>query len=253
MAQLSSVISYLNSLLRPELFRDSAYNGLQVESNSRDVRKVAVAVDAGLSIIEKAVSEKADLLIVHHGLLWGQTMPVTGVFAKKVELLQRNNCSLYASHLPLDAHAEVGNGFELGRFLGLEELQGFFEYQGSVIGAHGRFRRPIPLAELVERTKALVGAPAPLVLGFGKQSVQTVGIVTGSGSSAVSAAAQAGLDCYVSGEPKHEVYHLAKELKLSAVFAGHYATETFGVRALAKRLEKDFDLQSVFVDETSGI
>lgn len=252
MVKLSSVTSFLNSLLCPERFKDVAFNGLQVESGSAEVKKVAVAVDSGLSVIEKAVAAKADLLIVHHGLFWGGSLPIVGPMAKKVELLQSNKCSLYASHLPLDAHTEVGNGYELARFFGLSNLEGFCEYSGSLIGARGTCE-PRSVDSFVAQARTMLGAKEPLVLPFGKSSVRSVGIVTGSGAFGVKAAAEAGLDLYISGEPKHEVYHLAKEIQVSAIFAGHYATETFGVRALARRLEKDFDLETVFIDETSGI
>ncbi len=228
-------------------------NGIQVESGQTSIEKVAVAVDAGESIIERAVGEKAQLLIVHHGLFWGSPTSITGALARKVANLIRGGCSLYASHLPLDAHAEVGNGFELARHLGLSDLQGFCEYSGSLIGAQGRLPAPRTVLEVAALLAKLPGARAPLVLEHGKSKVQSVGIVTGSGAFGVSAAAQAGLDCYVSGEPKHEVYHLSKELKISCVFAGHYATETFGVRAVGRKLQGEFGLNVVFLDETSGI
>lgn len=252
MHKLDSILNSLNALLSPERFKDVALNGLQVESAATVVQKVAVAVDSGLSVIERAVAERANLLIVHHGLFWGSAQAIVGPLAKKIELLQRGNCSLYASHLPLDAHADVGNGAELGRFLGLEKLEGFCEYSGSLIGARGTCE-PRTLDSFVAQLKNLLGAKDPLILPFGKPSIRSVGIVTGSGAFGVKAAAEAGLDLYVSGEPKHEVYHLAKELQINAIFAGHYATETFGVRALARRLEKDFDVATVFIDETSGI
>lgn len=253
MAQLTSIVRYLNELLTPSRYDDVALNGLQVESPSSEVTKVAVAVDSGLSVVEKAAQAGAGLLLVHHGLFWGKAEPITGAMGKKIAALLQGGCSLYASHLPLDAHREVGNGYELARFLGLTDLMDFCEYHGTPIGARGRFAAPTTLENVVHTLSALSGAPKPLVLPFGKDSISSVGIVTGSGAFGVRQAAEAGLDLYVSGEPKHEVYHATKELGINAIFAGHYATETFGVRALARKLEKDFDLSTVFIDETSGI
>ncbi|MBN8549146.1 MAG: Nif3-like dinuclear metal center hexameric protein [Deltaproteobacteria bacterium] len=252
MVKLSAITGYLNNLLSPQLFKDVAMNGLQVEGGSGEVSKVAVAVDSGLSIIEKAAACGAKLLLVHHGLFWGSPLPITGTLGRKVEILQKAGCSLYASHLPLDAHLQVGNGAELGRFLGLSNLEGFCEYSGSLIGARGECEGR-SLDSFVAQAKSLIGGKEPLVLPFGNSTIRTVGIVTGSGAFGVKAAAEAGLDLYFSGEPKHEVYHLTKELRINAIFAGHYATETFGVRALARCLEKEFNLQTVFIDETSGI
>lgn len=253
MAQLNSIISCLDSLLTPSQFADSAFNGLQVDGGESDIRLVAYAVDAGLSVIESAVKAEADLLIVHHGLMWGAQQAVVGPYGKKVELLIRHRCSLYASHLPLDAHREVGNGFELARFIGLENLEPFCQYKGQMIGAKGMVPRGQPLERFVELARSIPGAPNPVVLPFGKKEIQRVGIVTGSGSFALQSAAEDGLDLLLSGEAKQEAYHLAKELKINAIFAGHYATETFGVSALARRLQKDFDVKTIFIDEPTGI
>ena len=253
MAQLHSIIEYLDSLLEPQSFNDVALNGLQLESSAKDVRKVAVAVDSGTSVIKAAIAQEAQLLIVHHGLFWGSVQALTGSFGKKIDQLFSGDCSLYAAHLPLDAHREVGNAFELGRFLSLDLLESFFEYRGTRIGARGKLAKARSIDYFIERTKEMPGAKQPLVLPFGPQQIKTVGILTGSGSSAIMEAAGAKLDLLVTGEPKQEAYHLAQELKLNVLFAGHYATETFGVRALGQRLKKDFDIDYVFIDEPTGI
>lgn len=254
MAQLATVVRYLDSLLQPALFKaDSALNGLQVEARPSEVKKVAVAVDAGLSVIEKAVAQEADLLIVHHGLFWGACVPITGTLSQKLELLLSRRCALYASHLPLDSHPEVGNGFELARLVGLSALEPFCQYKGVTIGARGRMPAPVPLQHFIDRCATLPGAITPLVLPFGAGMITRVGVATGSAAMAVPIAAEEGLDLLISGEPKQEVYHIARELKINALFCGHYATETVGVRALAHRLERDLDLSTVFIDEPTGI
>ncbi|MBX7138594.1 MAG: Nif3-like dinuclear metal center hexameric protein [Oligoflexia bacterium] len=253
MAQLNSIVAYLDNLLRNSEFQDDSLNGLQVESPRSDIRKVALAVDAGLSVIEDAIAQDANLLIVHHGLLWGKEQPISGIFGRKIELLLRSRCSLYASHLPLDAHPEVGNGFELGRFFGVQELRPFFEYKGSPVGACGRMARPTDLDHFLTKSSEMIGAINPLVLPFGHNTIETVGIVTGSGGMALDACAAQRFDLFISGESKQEVYHKAKEQKINALFAGHYATETFGVAALGRRLAQDFDVETVFIDEPTGI
>lgn len=252
MTQLASVLSYLDALLESNRFTDSGLNGLQVESGRGDVRRVAVAVDAGLSVIERAVAAQADLLIVHHGVFWGEVHPITGAFARKVELLLRNHCSLYASHLPLDAHREVGNNFELARFYGLERLEPWYEHRGQVIGVRG-VAGGRSLETFVTRSGELIGGRPPLVLPFGRAQIHQVGIISGGGSFALAAAARERFDLFISGEPKQAAYHEAHELGINALFAGHYATETFGVRALAARLQRDFEVETLFIDEPTGI
>lgn len=252
MAQLSSIAQYLDSLLQTKSYQDHSLNGIQVEASGNAVKRVAFAVDAGMSIVQKAIAAEAQLLVVHHGILWGTPLPISGAFGRKVEQLLRHGCSLYASHLPLDGHPEVGNAFELGRFLGLEKLEGFCPLGGMMIGARGTLRTPLAL-DAVAQKLAVLSPKAPLTLPFGKRDIRRVGIVTGSGSSALPLVASEGLDLLVSGEAKQESYHLAKDLEVSAIFAGHYATETFGVRALERRLKKDFDIQTLFIDEDTGI
>ncbi len=256
MVKLHSITTYLNSLLEPSAYKDAAYNGLQVEAANENIAKVGVAVDAASSIFEQAAEKDCDLLIVHHGLFWGgHLQPITGRLGSKIRYLLDKNISLYASHLPLDANKEVGNGYELARLLNLEKLEPFCEYEGKLIGVKGQFPSPLTLEEIVELSAALPGrAQTPDTLfAFGPERMTSVGVVTGSGSFAIEACANEGLDLLISGEPKHEAYHLTKELGKNALFLGHYATETTGVRAIAKRLERDFDVQTVFLDEPTGV
>ena len=235
------------------MYEDASVNGLQVEASESDIKVVALAVDSGQSVIEKACSAEADLLIVHHGLLWGACEPVAGRYGKKIATLLSKKCSLYASHIPLDAHSEVGNNFEMARFFGLTDIQPYFTYRGKLIGAKGKLAKSANLDYFVERATTMVGKITPTILPFGKQRIESVGMVTGGGVGHLEEAAEAGLDLYITGEPKQSAYHLARELQINALFAGHYATETFGVRAVGRKLEKDLDLKIVFIDEPTGI
>ncbi len=253
MASLNAVVSYLDSLLQTQAYSgDSSQNGLQVEALHQEIRKIAFAVDSGLSIIEEAVRLEADLLIVHHGLFWKTPITITGILSKKIDLLLGADCSLYCSHLPLDGHLEVGNAAELARLFELEEITQFCEYDRMYCGAKGLFKKPRTL-EYFQKKCSLFTNKSPLVLPFGKNEISRVGIVTGSGAFALDTCVKERLDCLISGEPKQAAYHHAKELHMNALFAGHYATETFGVKALAKRLMKDFDITTHFIDEDTGI
>lgn len=251
---LANLTKSLNELLRVQDYSDFAFNGLQVESGKTRIGRIAFAVDCGMSIIEKAVNEKADLLIVHHGLLWGnESRPITGIFGEKIRLLIKKQCSLYAAHLPLDGHPVHGNGACLARFLGLENIVPYFEYKGMPIGARGNFPRPLSLEKIVEKAAAITGAIDPFLLPFGKKEVKNVGIVTGSGSEVISSCKTSGIDLLISGESKQSAYHEAKEYEINALFVGHYGSETFGVRSLQQKLEKEHNISTVFIDEPTGI
>ena len=235
------------------MFKDVSLNGLQVDSGRATISKVVIAVDSGLSVIQKAVQEEADLLIVHHGLFWSEAQALIGPFGDKIRTLFEGKCSLYASHLPLDAHHDVGNNFELARFFELDRIQPFGDYKGQFIGAEGMTKTPSTLQNFVDRCRAMPGAITPLVLPFGPSKIEKVAFLSGSGVSAMREAGEKGIDLFISGEPKQEAYHIAKELNLNAIFAGHYATETFGVKALARVIEKDFEIKTSFIDEPTGI
>lgn len=253
MAQLSSIIQFLDSLLQNNIYKDSAFNGLQVESGNNEIRTIGFAVDSGLSVLETAAKLGCQLLVVHHGLVWDKPQALIGPYAKKIELLFRSRCSLYASHLPLDGNKEVGNAFEFARFLSLEKIESYFDYNGQTIGARGILSKSKNLEYFEKLCRQIDGCCSILSLGFGKTEISKVAIVTGSGSFAITQSAKDGIDLFISGEPKQSVYHEAKELNINAIFAGHYASETFGVKAIMKRLSKDFDVKCEFICEPTGI
>jgi dinuclear metal center YbgI/SA1388 family protein len=253
MATISALTAHLDTLLNNAAFQDSSRNGVQVDGGDRETTRVAVAVDAGLAVIERAIAAGAHLLIVHHGILWGVEQPISGPFGRKVSALIRAGVTLYASHLPLDAHPEVGNNAELARAIELTDLAPYMPYKGACIGVRGRCESPRPLDWFVARAGTLSGARSSLTLPFGPPTIRTVGVVTGSGSLALEESARLGLDLLVTGEPKQSAYHEAKELGINVLFAGHYATETFGVRALGERLRGAFGIEPLFIDEPTGI
>ncbi len=250
--RLKTVITFLDETLKITDFpRDSSLNGLQVEA-CRTVRRAALAVDVCEKSIKRAARIGADLLIVHHGLFWGKMEPITGVSAVRVGLLFENSISLYAAHLPLDSHPEIGNNAQLARMLGIDGPEPFGRYRGTEIGMCGMLPRSIAPGGLANKLKGMLGAPVR-VFGFGSARIARVGIVSGGGASLAEEAARKGLDALITGETSHGAYHIAREAGINLLCAGHYATETLGVRALGKLLRRESGLETRFIDIPTGL
>ncbi len=242
--------TYLDEYLAIADWPDKSLNGLQVEGVG-EVRTVALATDAALATFCMAADAGADFLIVHHGLFWGSAVPVTGPHRERLAALFDAGISLYAAHLPLDGHAEVGNNAVLARLLGLTDRRPFGRYGERWIGVEGRPPGPCDRAGLAARIEALLGV-RPDVLAFGGEIVQRVAIVSGAAADLVPEAAAAGVDAFVTGETSHIAWHAARERDLNVFFAGHYATETLGVRALGDVLSERFGVETVFLDAPTG-
>jgi len=227
----------------------NAMNGLQVEGKT-DIVRIGAAVDASERTIKEAVLRGVDLLLVHHGLFWDGLGPLTGPRFRKIAALVRGEIALFSLHLPLDAHQELGNNVLLLKELGLEPMEPFGSFMGASVGwwaSAGAARD-----ELVGRLERAVGGSVRLIPG-GPEKVGRVGVLTGAGSSALHEAVEAGVDTVVTGEAPHHAYHDAMELEVNLVLGGHYATEVFGVRALAKRLAEEFDLEWEFLHFPTGL
>jgi dinuclear metal center YbgI/SA1388 family protein len=251
--KLESLLQYLDAYLGVSAHPDypQALNGLQV-GGPEEVSQIVAAVDASEASILEAVDRGADLMIVHHGLFWGGLRPMTGRLLRRVQPLIAGEVALYASHLPLDSHAEVGNNALLGRALGLTFEGRFDPYQGLDVGWHGRFVAAVDSAELVTRAETAVGGRVRIVPG-GPSRVERVGVVTGAGADALEEASRLGLDALVTGECSHHHYFDAMELGVHLVLGGHYATETLGVKALAAHVADRFGLTWDFVDRPTGL
>lgn len=252
--KLESLLQYLDAYLDLEAHPDypQALNGLQVDGPG-DVDRVVAAVDASEATIRAAAETGADLLLVHHGLFWDGLRPVTGRRYRRLRPLLEHGIALYAAHLPLDSHAEVGNCAVLGRALGLELRGRFAPYQGREIGWWGTLATSVDAAALRERVSAAVGGgPVHLIAG-GPERVERVGVVTGGGGSFIHDAASLGLHALVTGEGSHHHHFDAMEEGVHVLLAGHYATETFGVRALAAHLGERFGLEWEFLDLPTGL
>ncbi len=249
--KLQDLVSYLDDYLRVREVQDSelAFNGLQVESG-RDVTQFAVAVDACQSVIDEAVKRRAELLIVHHGLLWDGPQPFTGRAFRRIATLMRNEIAVYSAHLPLDLHPDVGNNAVLARLLGIPVTGWWGEYKGAPIGTFGDC--DVSRDELTARIRKVLGAE-PKLLACGPERARRVGIVTGAGGSMIAEAKAAGIDTFITGEAKHHAYFDAEDLGVNVVLAGHYATETVGIRALAEHLAARFGLPWSFIDHPTGL
>lgn len=248
---LARIVAYLDTYLDIDGVEDASLNGLQVEACD-SVARVGVAVDAAAATIEAAVAERCDLLLVHHGLLFGGPQRITGTLADSVGRCFRAGISVYGAHLPLDLHAEVGNNVLLARSLGAEPATTFGDHGGVDIGTLARWPEPRPLAE-VAGALAAAGCDDQVMWAFGPDPVETAAVVTGSGCSLLRDAIAEGADLFITGEPRHSAYHTAREARINCLFAGHYATEVLGVRAVARRLAEEFDIETVWIDHPTGV
>ncbi len=250
-ASLAVIGKYCDWLLRPSEFWDyeGAVNGLQVENNG-SVRRIAAAVDASLATIQMAADAKADLLLVHHGLFWGPTHPWTGARYRLLRALLENNVAVYSSHLPLDAHPRLGNNALLCVALGLKNLKPFFMDHNQHLGLQARTR--VSRANLTSALRVATGAE-PRLLPGGPEICRKIGVVTGGAGSDLKQAAMEGVDTFVTGEGPHWTFALAEELGVNVLYGGHYATETFGVKALGAELARKFRVPFVFLDHPSGL
>ena len=249
--RLSDLTQYLDQYLSTTTIGDypNALNGLQV-ANRSDIKKIAAAVDVCAATVRMATEAQAQLLLVHHGLFWTGPRALVGPQYDRVAGLLSADIALYSSHLPLDLHTEVGNNPVLARKLGVAIKGGFGELHGSTIGVWGETDGT--REEFVSRVGKLLGV-TPKSLPFGPARVQRIGIVTGAGGSLIGQAAALGLDTFLTGEGVHHSFFDAEELKVNVIYAGHYATETVGVRALADHLASKFGITAVFLDHPTGM
>jgi dinuclear metal center YbgI/SA1388 family protein len=257
MARLATLVSYLEDTLDVPGIPDypNALNGLQLE-NAREITHVAAAVDFSSATVDGAVTAGAQLLLVHHGMFWSGVQPITAHRHQRLRTLIMNDVAVYSAHLPLDVHPELGNNALLAKRLGLEPSSGFFRYQTIDVGLSG---------ECDIATRVIAEKAGDLAAQFRGTLVTTPfepdrrtrrwGICTGAGadSKSLHEAARRGIDTLIVGEGPHHTAVEARELGVVVLYAGHYATETLGVRALADQLARQFDLVSTFVDVPSGL
>ncbi len=249
---LSDLTDYLYSELRLASVGDysQAMNGLQMENRQKEVTKIVAAVDACLPVMRKAVALRADLLLVHHGLFWTGPQSHTGAAFQKLRTCLEGGLAVYSAHLPLDVHPVWGNNALLARELGLETHGTWMPSKGQDIGLFSDTKMATDV--LRARLGKVLGGAVHVCAG-GPGMTKRIGIVTGGAGSEVATAKAAGIDTFITGEGPHWSYTLAEELGVNVFYGGHYATETFGVKALAQHLAERFDLEWEFVDHPTGL
>lgn len=248
---LAEVVRYLDTLLRTREVGDfpQAMNGLQVE-NSGGLTRIGAAVDASEAVIREAAQAGVDFLIVHHGLFWGGAQRITGAVHRKMRIVMDADMAIYSAHLPLDIHPEIGNNALLAASIGLENGEPFFPTAGQPVGL--RFEAEVSREVLRDHLARAVGGSVHLAPG-GPVLARRIGIVTGGAGGDIAKAAEAGVDTFITGEGPHWSYTAAEELGLNLFYAGHYATETFGVNAAAERVSQKFALPWQFIDHPTGL
>jgi dinuclear metal center YbgI/SA1388 family protein len=251
MASLQEIVAFLDAELRISEIPDysGAVNGLQLE-NGGTVAKVVAAVDASLPVVEAAVAAGADLLVVHHGMFWQGAQPLTRAFYRKIKTAMDGGLAIYSAHLPLDVHPTVGNNSLMMKALGFEARGTFFVWKGLQLGLIAEVE--ISRDSLISKVSEAVSGPVHVCPG-GPEAVRKIGLVTGGAGSEVAICPSSGIDTFITGEGPHWSYPLAEELGVNILYAGHYATETFGVKALADRLARDFALEQGFIDRPTGL
>ncbi len=236
--------NYLNTLLQPERFSDYCPNGLQVEGR-HEINKIVTGVTASMALLQAAHKAGADAILVHHGYFWrGEALPITGIKKQRIQFLLQHDINLFAYHLPLDMHAELGNNVMLAKQLGLK------------ISAWAGEKNMLALAELnpaqtLQSLSLMIENKlqrTPQVIGDLNKPIKRIALCTGAAQGYIEEAAAAGVDCYISGEISEQTVHVARESGMSYISAGHHATERYGIQALGEHLAQKFGLQHVFID-----
>jgi dinuclear metal center YbgI/SA1388 family protein len=249
---LENIVRCLNKELRVRSIKDASTNGLQVRSRkSREISIVGFAVDACISTFEKAKKQDVDLLVVHHGITW-RPQKDKGLADKRAAYLKKNNMALYAAHLPLDLHKEYGNNMQLARLLDVQGPRRFGNYHGIKIGYAGDFKKPANLSSIAKKLNAHLKSTCR-IYRFGKEQIRSIGIVSGGGGSMLADAVKERLDCFLVGEIDLAIYNAAKEHEMNLIVAGHYATETVGVKALIPFVRNSFNVKTVFITDQKDL
>jgi len=251
MPSLSDIVVYIDRFLRIRDVGDwdNALNGLQIENSGR-VRRIGAAVDVSTRVLTDAGKKNVDFLIVHHGLFWPGLQPVTRLLRRQLQLAFETDMALYGVHLPLDIHPKVGNNAQLVAALGLKSAQPFLEEKGQPVGL--KTRASLSRDQLIRKLRKALNGPVKF-FDFGPKQLRTIGIVTGAAGSEIYRVAEENIDTFITGEAPHWAAVAAEELGMNLLLGGHYATEVFGVKALAAHLSKRFRVPWEFIDCPTGL
>lgn len=254
MIKLKALTQYLDDLLElDKIPDDSSNNGLQIEGTQK-VKKVIFGVDACLAIAEIAAEKNGDFIFVHHGLSWKNGFKrLTGNSARTFSTLFKNDISLYGAHLPLDAHKELGHNAQIAKIIALQDCKPFAKYANAEIGIKGKLEKPITLANLAKNVDQKLETKS-VIYGDKHSSISKVGIISGGpGSFGIEAAVEKGLDCLITGEVCHSIWHLIQETGINVIEAGHYRTEKPGVLAVMKKIQQKYKLDCEFIELPTGL
>lgn len=243
----TDLITYLDNYLRIAEIKDYGPQGLQLEADNAEIKRIALAVDVAPRVIEAAAEWNADMLLVHHGILWREVERIAGGLGKRVRQMLTHGINLYAAHLPLDAHPEVGNNAVLGKMFGLTDVEWWGSAYGTPLGVVGALAAPIPLDKFTKQVDSALDTHTRTLNG-GTKTVHKLAILSGFGADRVAEVAALGADTYLTGETSHANFYAAYDHGINVIFAGHYATETVGVQALGEHLKEKFGLESKFFD-----
>jgi dinuclear metal center YbgI/SA1388 family protein len=245
---------FFRGLLDIEGFKetDSSLNGLQIDNDGSEIKKIAFAVDAGLEIFKQAAGAGAGMLFVHHGLFWGPAERLWGSHRERIKFLLDNNLALYAVHLPLDQHPVFGNNAVLAELLGIENPEPFGLYHGHKIGYKGNLKKPLTADEAVKRI-SFMNRPPLGVFPFGKSESRSCAVISGGAAHEAFQALAEKVDLYVTGESSHTVYHHALEGRMNIIAGGHYSTEVWGVRRMMEECTKQLEMDSAFIDVPTSL
>lgn len=252
MPQLKQIAEYLDQYLEIGDIKDTCWNGLQFEGKS-EVKKIAFAVDASIDTFKIAIQKQTDFIVVHHGHFWHTQNPsIVGWANERIDILYKHRTSLYACHLPLDRHRVVGNNAQLLKLLGANITNEFLLHEGKNIGWIGMTKRAVPLKHIEQKLNTELNTNC-VVLPFGKEKVKAVAVCSGGGGyGGFYEALNSGVDLYITGDAI-EAYYSAKDSKMNVIFAGHHATETLGLKALAEVIRRKFRIQCMFIDLPTGL
>lgn len=251
----NSLSDYLNHLLSPSLFEDYSPNGLQVEGKTY-LKRVAFSVSASQESLNQAIAWNADALIVHHGIFWKHQGPrtITGAWGERVKLCIKHDLNLFAYHLPLDAHTEIGNAVSLGNELGLINMAPFALFKKRPMGTKGDFVTPLSSKELKSKLEKILNHNVILATPDETKIIKNIGIITGGANNEWIKAMEDGLDAYLTGEISEYNWHDSIEAGIHYFAGGHHATEKFGIQALMKNLKAQFsDLEVAFFDSENPV
>jgi len=249
MEKLSKIVSFLNEYLKINEFEDDSWNGLQIEGREK-VKRIAFSVSAGLSVFKRAKDLKIDFLIVHHGIFWKKSNPsLKGWIKERVSFLINNNISFYVAHLPLDAHPESGNNIQLLNILDAKVKEPIGNYMGQMIGFIGECS-PVKIEIIIDKLEKIIGAKCQ-ILNYGKENISKIAVISGGAPMNVFDAIEKKVDLFITGDPA-DIVEIVKDAKINVIFAGHYATETTGVKALLEVVKNKFNVEVFFIDSPTG-